>query len=65
MKIYLHKVRSNAMDGWGRSLGMTTDILGIFTTKEKAETSKKTRDEKPQNIYFDVGESWIEEKEID
>lgn len=64
MIIYVHKVRCNPEDGWGRSMGMMTDVLGRYSTKEKAVEAKNLRDSTKECIYHDVGRSWIEEEEV-
>lgn len=61
MKIYIHKVKVNNIDGWGRDAGLQETILGVYKTKELAENAKKLRDQDKLHRYFDVSKSWIEE----
>lgn len=64
MIIYVHKVISSCEDGWGRSNGFETQILGTFSTKEKAFEHKNKRDSNINIKYHDVGNSWIEEVKV-
>lgn len=64
MKIYVHKVRMGGEDGWGRSLPVTQNVLGRYSTLEKAKEAKHVRDEN-NNRWFDVGLSWIDEEEVE
>lgn len=50
----------NPEDGWGRSIGLSEQVLGNYETKEKAIQAKAERDASPMHIYHDVGPSWIE-----
>ncbi len=61
MKIFVHKVRTNPIDGWGQSIGIQEEILGYYPTKEKAIESKEKRDLSLENCHCDIGNSWIEE----
>ena len=66
MKIYLHKVRSNSENGFGKNSGLKENILGYFKDRQSAEEHKKERDleKSPAYTMFDVGKSWIEEQDL-
>jgi hypothetical protein len=61
MNIFIHKVQMNPIDGWGRSTGMTTEILGIYHDRETTLREKNKRDSNKDYTCCDIGESWIEE----
>jgi len=65
MKIYVHKVRMNPIDGWGNSVGIRTEILGRYSTKEKAIEAKNKRDQNSDALFCDIGESFIEQEEVE
>jgi hypothetical protein len=65
MKIYVHKVRMNPIDGWGKDMGMRIEILGRYADKEKAVIAKNERDKSKDSTYCDIGNSWIEEELIE
>ncbi len=65
MIIFVHKVRCNPQDGWGRSQGIQIDVLGRYADKEKALAHKKERDGDKDSRYCDVGQSWIEEELVE
>ncbi len=65
MKIYVHKVRMNPIDGWGNSTGIRIEVLGRYSTKEKAVEVKIKRDQYPDALSYDIGKSWIEEEEVE
>jgi len=65
MYIYTHKVRMNPINGWGQSTGVTTEILGRYQSKDKAEEAKKARDGNSDCTYCDIGNSWIEEERVE
>lgn len=64
MDIYVHKVRMNPIDRWGRDIGIITEILGTYSTLEKAQEAKSNRDVNSAAIYCDIGKSWIEKVEV-
>jgi hypothetical protein len=64
MIIYVHKVRCNPEDGWGRSLGIQVNILGRYNTREKALDAKLKRDSNKDLTSHDISESWIEEEDV-
>jgi len=64
MKIYIHKVKMNHIDGWGQSSGIMVEILGTYKDKETAIAAKSKRDLCADATCCDVGQSWIEESEI-
>lgn len=65
MIIYVHKVRMNQIDGWGRSTGIHIEILGRYKDKQKALEEKNKRDNSKEATYCDVGESWVEEERVE
>jgi hypothetical protein len=59
--MYVHKVRMNPIDGWGKNTGLITKVLGSYSTKEEALEMKEKRDKSSDACYCDVGNSWIDE----
>lgn len=59
MIIYVHKVRLACEDGWGRSNGIETQILGTYSTMQKAVDAKNKRDSNKDSTSHDIGSSWI------
>jgi len=64
MIIYVHKVRMNPIDGWGNSMGLITEILGRYSSNEKALDIKEKRDKSTDACFCDVGKSWIDEEVV-
>lgn len=64
MKIYVHKVRVNPINGWGMSTGIETQVIGRYKDKSTAIESKTKRDQSKDATYCDVGSSWIEEEYV-
>ncbi len=65
-KIYIHKVRMNLENGWGISSGISIETLGHYKDKDKASEAKRNRDSEDIYMrYHDIGDSWIEEKELE
>lgn len=65
MKIYVHKVRMNPIDGWGNSTGIRIEILGRYSNLEKAKLEKQKRDASPDHLHCDCGKSWIDEEYVE
>jgi hypothetical protein len=70
--VFVHKVKSNPIDGWGKETGAREERIGTYSSRADAEAAKQWRDacinqfgtHEPALRHCDVGESWIEEEQV-
>ncbi len=61
MRVYVLKVMKNPVDGWGRNGGLRDETIGIFASRDAAESFALERAKDEAATYCDCSKTWIEE----